>query len=81
MSMLERGFFRHKKQAKPKPSRFISMASGIMLSLGVMILIAALIYLLVNIDKVDAIFITWTVFMLAGLFLVVMSNLIKWLFK
>jgi len=56
--MLKRGFLKQKKQPEPKPGRFISLASGIMLYLGVIIHITSLIYLLVNIEKVDAIFVT-----------------------
>ena len=58
MNMLKRGFLKQKKQPEPKPGRFISLASGIMLYLGVIIHITSLIYLLVNIEKVDAIFVT-----------------------
>ncbi len=79
--MLERGFFKSKKQSEPKPNRSIKTASNIMLYLGVIILITSLIYLLVSIEKVDFIFVTWMVFMLAGLFLVVMSHMIKWILK
>ncbi len=79
--MLERGFFKRKKHSEPKPNRSIKMASNIMLYLGVIILLASLIYLLVNIDKADAIIVVWMVFMLTGLFLVVMSHMIRWIFK
>ncbi len=79
--MLERGFFRSKKQSEPKPGRSIKMASNIILYLGVIILVTSLIYILVNIDKIDAVFVVWMIFMMAGLFLVVMSHMIKWIFK
>ncbi len=78
--MLQRGFLRREKN-EPKQGRSIKMASSIMLYLGVIILIASLGYLLVNIERVDAVFVIWTVFMLAGIFLIVMSHTIKWIFR
>ncbi len=79
--MLERGFLKKKKQADPKPNRFISIASSTMLYLGVIILITSLIYMLVNLDRSEAIIGIWIIFLLAGLFLVVMSHMLKWMFK
>jgi len=78
--MLKRGFLRREKE-EPKQGRFIKMASSIMLYLGVIILITALGFLLMNIERVDEIFVTSTVFILAGIFLVVMSHMIKWIFR
>jgi hypothetical protein len=79
--MLERGFLKSGKQSEPKPKRSITLASNIMLYLGVIIIIASLVYILVNINNADALIVLWLVFMLAGLFLVVMSHMIKWIFR
>ncbi len=79
--MLERGFFKRKRQSEPKSNRSITLASNILLYLGVIILITSLIYLLVNINNADALMVLWFVFMMAGLFLVVMSHMIKWIFR
>lgn len=78
--MLKRGFLRREKD-EPKQGRSIKMASSIMLYLGVIILIVSLGYLLVNIERVDDIIMIWMTFMLAGIFLVVMSHMIKWIFR
>ena len=78
--MLKRGFLRREKE-EPKQGRSIKMASSIMLYLGVIILIVSLGYLLVNIERVDDILVTSTVFILAGIFLIVMSHMIKWIFR
>ncbi len=79
--MLKRGFLRSDKQSEQKPKRSITLASNIMLYLGVIIIIASLVYILVNINNADALIVLWLVFMLAGLFLVVMSHMIKWIFR
>jgi len=52
-----------------------------MLFLGVIILITSLVYMLVNLDRAETVIGVWVIFMMIGLFLVVMSHLIKWLFK
>ena len=78
--MLKRGFLRREKE-EPKQGRFIKMASSIMLYLGVIIVVASLGYLLMNIERVDAIIMIWMTFMLSGIFLVVMSHMIKWTFR
>ena len=78
--MLQRGFLKREKE-EPKQGRSIKMASSIMLYLGVIVLITSLGYLLVNIERVDDIFVTSTVFILAGIFLIVMSHMIKWIFR
>ncbi len=79
--MLKRGFLRSNKQSEPKPKRSIRLASNIMLCFGVIIIITSLIYLLLSFNNVDALIALWLVFMMAGLFLVVMSHMIKWLFR
>ncbi len=79
--MLKRGFFKSKRQSEPKSNRSITLVSNIMLYLGVIIIIASLVYILVNINNADALIVLWLVFMLAGLFLVVMSHMIKWIFR
>ncbi len=79
--MLQRGFFKSKRQSEPKSNRFIKTVSNILLYLGVIIIITSLIYILVNINNADALIVLWLVFMLTGLFLVVMSHMIKWIFR
>jgi len=52
--MLQRGFLKREKD-EPKQGRSIKTASSIMLYVGVIIVIASLGYLLMNIERVDAI--------------------------
>lgn len=78
--MLQRGFLKREKE-EPKQGRSIKMASSIMLYVGVIIVVASLGYLLMNIERVDAIIMIWMTFMLSGIFLVVMSHMIKWIFR
>ncbi len=79
--MLERGFFKSKRQSEPKSNQSIKTASNILLYLGVIIILASLTYLLININNADALIVLWLIFMMAGLFLVVMSHMIKWIFR
>ncbi len=79
--MIERGFLKKRAKTDSRHNRITSIASNTMLYLGAIILITALVYMIVNLDRADAVFGVWVFFMMAGLFLVVMSHLIKWLFK
>jgi len=79
--MLERGFLRKSDQPDSRPKRRITLMCNTMLYLGVIILITALIYLLINLDKAEAFLTGWFIIMLAGLFLVVLSHMIKWVRK
>jgi len=82
-TMLEKGFLRDSTRSEPrhKRNRTTSMVSTTMLYLGVIILIASLIYMIVNINRAEAILGIWIIFMMAGLFLVVVSHLVKWIFR
>ncbi len=81
--MLEKGFLRDRTRSEPKHkrSRTTSMVTNTTLYLGVIILIASLIYMIVNLDRAEAILEIWIIFMMAGLFLVVVSHLLKWVLK
>jgi len=79
--MIKRGFLRRKTKTDPKSGHIKSVASNTMLFLGVIILITSLIYMLVNLDRAESVIGVWVIFMMIGLFLVVMSHMIKWLFK
>ncbi len=70
---------RHKEPAGRH--RFALLAGNTMMFAGAIILIAALLYILFNIQRIDEIYVIWLVWMMAGLFLVFMSHMIKWLMR
>ncbi len=76
--MIQKGFLTKGPKRDLKDTRFVSIASQSMLYLGVVILISALTYMIANLAKADAIISIWLPFMIAGVFLVFMSQMIKW---
>ena len=56
----------------------VSIASNLFFYSGVFILMSALIYMIGNLYKADSIIGIWFPFMIAGVLLVFMSQLIKW---
>jgi uncharacterized membrane protein YkvI len=76
--MIQYGFLIKNNKQFSKDNRSISIASKLLLCLGVIILISALVYMIANLEKADSIFSLWLPFMIAGLFLVFVSQLVKW---
>ncbi len=62
----------------PKKARHVSIASKSLLYSGVLILITAVILMITHFAQADAIVSMWLPFMLAGVFLVIMSQMITW---
>ena len=76
--MIQKGFLKTQRKTDLNNNRFFSIVSKLMLYLGIFIMISALIYMIVNMTKADSIISVWLPFMIAGVFLVFMSQLIKW---
>ncbi len=76
--MIRKGYLTRNKKQVAKNNIQISIASKLMLSLGVLILILALIYIIANFEIADSVVHLWLPFMIAGLFLVFVSQMIKW---
>lgn len=76
--MIQKRFLTKNRKRALKDTRYVSIASQSILYLGVVILIAALIYMIANLARADAIISIWLPFMIAGVFLVFMSQMIKW---
>ncbi len=76
--MIYKGFLRNQVKRDSKDNRYISIASKSILYWGVFILISALIYMIINFSKTDSIINIWLPFMIAGVVLVFVSQLIKW---
>ena len=76
--MIQKGFLKNQATKDMKDNRHVSIASKSILYLGVFILISALIYMIANLSKADAIIKIWLPFMVAGVVLVFMSQLITW---
>ncbi len=75
--MIQKGFMTMKTTRDSKETRYGSMASKSILYLGVVILISALIYMIANFAEADTIIGLWLPFMVAGVFLVFVSQLIR----
>ncbi len=76
--MIQKGFLTKDRKRALKSTRYVSIASQSVLYLGVVILISALIYMIANVARADAIISIWLPFMIAGVFLVFISQMIKW---
>ena len=75
--MIHKGFLRSRKKRSATETRNVSIASKMLLILGILISLFALIYMLVNFDKADSIINIWLPFMLAGVALIFLSIFIK----
>ena len=62
--MIQKGFLTNKTKLESKDTRFSSIASKSILYLGIIILISALIYMIANFAKADAIINIWLPFMI-----------------
>ena len=76
--MIKKGFLTNNTRRNSKDTRYVSVAGRSILYLGVVILIAALVYMIANFAKADTIIHVWLPFMIAGVFLIFMSQLINW---
>ena len=75
--MMKKRFSIKIEQLNSNDTRYSSIASNSLLYLGVLVLIIALIYMIVNSAKADTIISIWLPFMIAGVFMVFMSQLIR----
>lgn len=76
-SMMKKRFSIKREQLNSNDTRYSSIVSNSLLYLGVLVLIIALIYMIVNSAKADTIISIWLPFMIAGVFMVFMSQLIR----
>lgn len=75
--MLEKGFIRKQNDEKSRQHQIAKLISNILLYLGVVILVLTFGYLLFNFDQSDTLVGMLAPFLLAGLGLVLVSQLIK----
>lgn len=75
--MMKKRFSIKREQLDSKDTSYSSIASNSLLYLGVLVLIIALIYMIANLAKADTIISIWLPFMIAGVFMVFMSQLIR----
>ncbi len=78
--MLKKGFLTRHNVHKNETHRYSSMAGKSILFLGVFVLIVALLYMIVNLTRADVIFKIWLPSMIAGVFLVFLSQLVQWIY-
>lgn len=71
--MMKKRFSIKREQLNSNDTRYSSIASNSLLYLGVLVLI----YMIVNLAKADTIISIWLPFMIAGVFMVFMSQLIR----
>lgn len=75
--MMKKRFSIKREQLDSKDTSYSSIASNSLLYLGVLVLIIALIYMIANLAKADTIISIWLPFMIAGVFMVFMSQLTR----
>jgi len=75
--MLEKGFLRNQANENPKHHRIALIASKMMLYLGTLIMVSTFIYLLVNWEKSNFLIGMLLPFLVTGLGLILVSQLIK----
>jgi uncharacterized membrane protein len=67
-----------KLQRRSNPSdKCVSIASNLFLAIGTFVMLVALIYMLIRLDKADSFIAVWTPFMAAGILLSFWGILIK----
>jgi len=78
--MVQKGTLIKRQKTKPtKANRNALLVSVLIFFLGIFIIISSLGYMLINLSKSDSIIKIWTYFIITGVLLVVLSQLIKWL--
>lgn len=75
--MMQKRFSIKREQRDSKDTSYSSIASNLLLYFGVVVLIIVLLYMIANIAKADTIISIWLPFMIAGVFMVFMSLLIR----
>jgi len=65
-------------QNDSKHDRYISIVTNLILYSGLVIIITGLIYMIFNLSRADSIIKIWLPFMIVGVALVFVSQLIKW---
>lgn len=75
--MLEKRFIKNQAKEKLKHQRIVSILSNTLLFLGTLVVISAIIYLLVNLEKSDSLVIMLAPFFVGGLGFIFISQLIK----
>lgn len=75
--MIEKDYIERTMHRDFKEKRSVLIAGNSIFYLGIAILISALIYMIVNITKADSVVSIWLPFVLAGIFLIFTSQLIK----
>lgn len=76
--MLQKGFIRRNLKREKRKKKSIALASKTSLYFGILLIIASLIFMMFNLDKADALMSIWLPFIIAGVLLVFVSQLIKW---
>lgn len=79
--MLEKGFIRNQNNQNAKHYQIVSVASKVMLYLGAIILIGSFAYLFINFGKSDFLIGMILPFLVAGLGLIFVSQLIMRAYK
>lgn len=76
--MIQKGFIANKSKRASKETRYGSMVSKSLLCLGLVILISVMIYMIAHFHKADEIMVIVFPFMIAGSFLIWLSQVIRW---
>jgi hypothetical protein len=75
--MIQKGFLRTNSRMNSKELHNVSLASKTLFIVGVLTSFFALCYMLLNIEKADSIISLWLPFMIAGIVIIYLSQLIK----
>ncbi len=74
---MEKGYLHQNLKFKSKVDKRTSIVSAILLNIGIVISLSSMLYLIANISIADSIIEIWLPFMLAGVFLIFFSQMIK----
>jgi len=75
--MLEKGFIKDRKKKQTGVNRIISTIAGLLFFLGILSVIAGLIFMILNLSKADAIYTVWIYFMVTGIIMVFIGQMLK----
>ncbi len=76
--MLQKGFIKENLKREKRKKKSTALASKTSLYFGILLILASLIFMMFNLDRAGALMSIWLPFIIVGVILVFVSQLIKW---
>ncbi len=75
--MLEKGFIRNRMKTERKVNRFVSAVGTLLFFIGLVIVIATLIYMIINFSSASSILTIWLPVLVSGIIMVFIGQTLK----